>query len=365
MSVHRGFPAMNAITNESARTVQMSIKFRIIGWAALLLGLMPLASSCSQDTDQSAEGKSPLQLGACITRAEGDAVDTQTPITFFLTHRTTAERRLFTYDAERAQWSSNALVEYGVSYHLFGFTPSQSAVTVAIQPMNGDYAYGAELTFSGLPVMPTTDVCFVTAVRGGSDVTSAHDFTEWNYQYESQSEEEMQNVNLLFDHLYANLNLLFKTNSTNTAMRSIRLKKVVLATAETALVSATVLQPEGTPAIVDFQPMGTGSAECTLLDNPQGIPLNSVTPVALSTFIAPGTTGLTLTCTYDVFNEAGHIVRKDCTTQNALSEDRTSFEQGYRTDLALTVTPTYLYVLSDEDAPELELTIDEIGRAHV
>ena len=323
-----------------------------------MAGLVSL-SACRQDTDDvpSLPSKT-LQMGTCMTRAtDGIAMEDGTRLAFFLTEGTSAVQRFFTYNAETGLWNSNATVEDGTDYHLFGYLPAQSAASVSIAPLNGDYAYGAVLTLNGLPTMTTTDVCFVVAVKGGSDVRSESDFDEWNYLYTAQENDE-NSIHMLLDHLYANLNLLFKIHSPSNPMRSIKLKTVQLSTTYAAQVEARITQPEGTQPVTAFTPTEEGNTVCTLLDDPDGITLNTVTPVAASIFIAPGTTGLTLTCTYDVYNEAGHIIRRNCTTENALSEDKTSLEQGYKTDLSLTVNPTYFYVLSDEDAPELEVEVE-------
>mgnify|MGYP007101827434 CR=1 FL=1 len=315
--------------------------------------------ACRQDTDDVPSLPSrTLQMGACLTRAaDGSALEDGTRLTFFLTEVTTAEQRLFTYNVANLGWKSDATVEEGTTYHVFGYMPAQSVTSAAITPLNGNFAYGAVLTLNGLPTMTTTDVCFVVAVKSGSGVSLVSDFEEWSYLYTGQEDDE-NSINMMFDHLYANLNLLFKAHSQSNPMRSIKLKKVVLSTTYAGQLNASITQPEGTQPVTAFTPTEEGSTVCTLLDDSDGITLNTVTPVSASIFVAPGTTGLTLTCTYDVYNEAGHIIRRNCSTVNALSEEKTSLGQGYKTDLSLTVNPTYLYVLSDEDAPELELTIE-------
>ena len=324
----------------------------------LVAGLSSL-TACRQDTDDlSVAASRRLQMGACMTRTD-DTFANATQLTFFMANGSTAECQSFTYDAHEAVWNTGATVMENTSYKVFGYMPSQGAGTAAIQPLNGDYAYGAEMTVSGLPTMTATDVCFVIAVKGGNEVTAVGDFVEWSYGYAVAEEDgDKKYINFLLDHLYANLNLLFKVQEGYTQKRTIKLKKVELSALVSGQVDVSITQPEGTLPVVAFTPMGSGSVTYTLLDSPDGIELSTVTPMAANIFVAPGVSSLTLRCTYDIYNEAGHIIRRDCTTENVLTEERTSLEQGYRTDLSLTVNPTYFYVLSDEDAPELELSVD-------
>ena len=294
-----------------------------------------------------------------MTRTD-DSFANATQMTFFMASGTTAECQSFIYDAQAAVWNTGAMVGEDTSFKVFGYMPSQGAGTASIQPLNGDYAYGAEMTLSGLPTMTATDVCFVIAVKGGNGVTAVGDFVEWSYGYAVAEEDgDKKYINFLLDHLYANLNLLFKVQEVYSRKRTIKLKKVELSAQVSGQVDVSITQPEGALPVVAFTPMGSGSSTYTLLDSPDGIGLSAVTPVAANVFVAPGTSALTLICTYDIYNEAGHIIRKDCTTENVLPEQRTSLEQGYRTDLSLTVNPTYFYVLSDEDAPELELFVED------
>ncbi len=67
--------------------------------------------------------------------------------------------------------------------------------------------------------------------------------------------------------------------------------------------------------------------------------------------------GLSLICTYDVYaydainNKIGSRVREDCVAVNDLSvlAGLASLTRGKRTTINLTVEPTYLYRLSDDE----------------
>ena len=94
-------------------------------------------------------------------------------------------------------------------------------------------------------------------------------------------------------------------------------------------------------------------------DNPEGKEL-AVNGTVFPGFFAPGdgiATGLSLVCTYDVYaidiknNKIGSRVREDCVAVNDLSvlTGLASLTRGKRTTINLTVEPTYLYQLSDDE----------------
>ena len=74
-----------------------------------------------------------------------------------------------------------------------------------------------------------------------------------------------------------------------------------------------------------------------------------------------GVSKLILTSTYDVYDTNitpehpdGNLVRKDCSATNTLVlsdlfSEQTESKRGWRYKVDLTITPTYLYVMSDPD----------------
>jgi hypothetical protein len=78
----------------------------------------------------------------------------------------------------------------------------------------------------------------------------------------------------------------------------------------------------------EYTPLSLGSVNCP--------------PVVLD---AAGTY-MKITCTYDVYDKAGNKMR-ECTVENKLKA--TNVSHGMEYTLTLTVAPTYIYVLSDDD----------------
>lgn len=64
-----------------------------------------------------------------------------------------------------------------------------------------------------------------------------------------------------------------------------------------------------------------------------------------------------LRSTYDVYDKAGNKIRKDCTAENKLSLT-SDLSRGKMHTVNITVTPTYLYVLSDPDLDNPTVTIN-------
>ena len=59
---------------------------------------------------------------------------------------------------------------------------------------------------------------------------------------------------------------------------------------------------------------------------------------------------LRLVCTYDVYNKKGTRVRENCTAENSLAGiSEVTIGRGKKVIVNLTVEPTYLYQLSEDE----------------
>ena len=98
-----------------------------------------------------------------------------------------------------------------------------------------------------------------------------------------------------------------------------------------------------------------------LFESEEGKALSATTELELSGNIIPGCTDvLSLVTTYDVYDRKGHLVRKDCVATNKLPSSLvlSTLKAGERQPVALTVAPTYIYVLSDPDLDNPTLTFN-------
>ena len=305
-----------------------------------------VACSDDKETDAGEQGGHVLQMGSCLTRAAGASFVEDTQLTFFLTRGDNGRRFLFAYDAEADTWDTAAKTEEGQVYYLYGYMPTLAAPSSAIEPISGDYANGAVLTINGLEPIGQQDVCFVTGVKGGDDVTRESDINEWNYQYEGRKEDN--HVNFLLDHLYAAVNLNFTVSETYDRLRTIKLKEVRLQSPATTKTNAQITLAANTAPAIVYTTNATAATASPLMSSDSGEALTTATPVTVGCYVLPSLTGLTLACTYDVYDKSGNLLRQDCTAENNLF-NRVSMTSGTRTTLNLLVGPTYLYMLSDED----------------
>ena len=256
--------------------------------------------------------------------------------------------------------NTNISVKEHEQYYLYGFMPGSysSSISAASSDLNGDYSKGADLTITGLPMFPTEDLCVVVGVRKVSASTEYTEATEGNYSYLSGLNNENY-VNLLMDHLYSQLILQFNVDPDYHALRHIKLKTVRLTStygdkvdarvkfrAGNSLGANTVAYSKATNAAdnisKDVLTAGTQFITTTATEAKFG-PFNC----APCTFDADGN-NLSLTCTYDVYNTAEtKVLRANCTATNKLKV--TSMDHGVRKTIILTITPTYIYTLSDDD----------------
>jgi hypothetical protein len=142
-----------------------------------------------------------------------------------------------------------------------------------------------------------------------------------------------------------------KVDATYAELRTIKLKSMTLSTNQSSVDAAITLTHNTTGAmpITNVSYTSTGSdSEVVIFSDDDGLALSPVTPKVIDGCFAPTLYGnLTLTTSYDVYDRYGNLVRANCTATNKLPILEAT--RGQRLQLNLTVSPTYLYVLSDPD----------------
>jgi hypothetical protein len=142
-----------------------------------------------------------------------------------------------------------------------------------------------------------------------------------------------------------------KVDATYAELRTIKLKSMTLST-NISSVNATISLTHNTTGTspvsgVTYTTSGTSDA-AVLFDNDEGVALDKTTATVIDGCFTPTLSGnLTLTTSYDVYDRYGNLVRANCTATNKLPILEAT--RGQRLQLNLTVSPTYLYVLSDPD----------------
>ncbi|MBQ7426619.1 MAG: hypothetical protein IJV20_05140 [Prevotella sp.] len=331
-------------------------------WSCLITGCL-LLTDCAdrpeEDLSQPEYEGPPLQLGA-VTRTDGaTSYSGNQDIRIYLTN----EAGMVKEDGEfsASGWTSNLNVKEESQYYIYGFMPKTiTGATITYRPPTGEnYANGIDLSFTGLPAITTDDICVVVGVQRVASATSTANVTEGNYSYLSGINTQNY-VNLLMAHLYTGLEVKFKLDADYAKLRSIHLKECKLSYTY-GTVSATVNiragQGIGSP---DFTKTSGSETTFSLLEttDTEVVLDNTTTSTAVSlkqAYCAPclftDNTSITITSTYDVYDKK-NIKLGERTSVNKLNTAwpaSTTAAPGLKKTVTLTVKPTYLYILSDND----------------
>lgn len=289
-------------------------------------------------------------------------------------------------------WNSAIYVKNSKLYEMFGFIPADAAESSSIT--NTSYLE-ASLTLNNLKPLSDQPVCLITgAIIACNDSLSPTDFLERGsyyycpiYAQEKGGDNQRYGVRLLADHLYASVKFNIYIDSEYNARRTIKLTKMELTTETgkaTVNASITLDKRRGTttPFAFDATPTGTGTDLATVEvftdDDGQEIKTASVyndmsdEEKANYITINPGYFGtwlyddLYLVSTYDVYDKKGNLIREGCTAKNRLksklvhtvSDTEVPIKPGERVTINLTVNPTYLYVLSDPELDNPQVSIE-------
>ena len=178
--------------------------------------------------------------------------------------------------------------------------PKTNAMTPTISQSGDDVI----LTLGGIPAVIAEDVCFITGVKDTSG-----DLLQGKFNYTGQSTDN--DVRLLMDHLFAAVNLNFTVDDEYSALRKIKLKGMALTTTNTSVQAVITLRPnddeEDPVQSVEYTPTTAeeGTLTATFFENTAGIDIkdDAATIGDYFGYFAPGqSSGLTLVCTYDVYD---------------------------------------------------------------
>lgn len=271
------------------------------------------------------------------------------------------------------QWRSTVDLT-AATYYLYGYIPYQGGVTATIaEPVSGGYPGGAVLTLSGLPTVNPNDICVVVGAKNGISADDDDGLSRGQFEYVAAGGSGNY-IFLLFDHLYSALRINVKVDADYNALRTIKLKEMTLQgfnggsamkSTTTAVVTLTK-RTDGTSPItgVTFTPDETSDdVTTTLFSDAAGVALSTTPTDFRGCFMPQGVTRFTLVSRYDVYDKNGNLIRKDCTATNTLNvstlfNPSTALVRGRMFTINLTVSPTYLYVLSEPDLDNPTMTIE-------
>jgi hypothetical protein len=359
---------------------------------ALLFGSVAAGwMACSESDDQEAAKGSPLEL-VTYTSAydEGDwgtstrALTRGVDATLYTPDDDTGNYKIQLYmakegdtDASQAtageiaffngRWTSNAQVSGGTNYILFGFMPTSAADgshlgAAASTDDNTFYLNGGVLTLEGIEPVSTNDLCVLTGVQGNLSKTDAEaspqaapdDLLYGWLHYTGKASGN--NVRLLFDHIYAMLEFKMTISAKYADLRSIYLKEFKLVSTGGKMNASITLKHDGngrSPIMdISYTSPSSAASETTLYQAEEGelgLMLETTEKYVAAWFEPTLGNDLTIISKYDVYDRKGNLIREGCEATNHLKDVIPYMERGQKLPIKLTVSPTYLYVLSDPD----------------
>ncbi len=361
-------------------------------WSCLIAGSLLLLTSCT-DNFEEVQQPSPvpepqpeegdmLELRA-VTRTSGayqipTAENPATSVQLFLytlssTNEYTKTEGIFSYS--NSHWSLSSptaiTVKEETQYYMYGYMPSSISATKSAP--EGDYSKGIDLTLSNLPAITTDDICVLVGVqRVGSTSIEAPNVKEGQYGFRSGIKGE-NFLNLLMAHLYARVKLSFKIDPAYAELRSIHIKNVTLTSKYEDGASVKLNLRDGKGIGNPTFPAGseTQKHDVILFESSTTVPEkvldkslgNKAIALDIPAYCRPlkvednKTYNLTLTTNYDVKDTAGQNLGTR-TSVNKIKFNLAELSPGKEKVLVLTVKPTYLYILSDNDLDNPVITIN-------
>lgn len=277
------------------------------------------------------------------------------------THTTSSEGTATTH-----AWKSRLALKTPSSdpktYYLYGYMPREDVASATFSTLGSDktYADGAILTLKGLTTVTSGDVCIIVGVKGYD--ASIPDMSYRLRAFDYYPDTDGKNLFLLVDHIYAALQVRMRLDESYAQLRQIKLKSITLTPGEAipSTINATVTltkdaEPEvsfSTPEEVNAvpQPASLHGVSGTRLLSEWNIFQACLYPTTES---APT---YTMTTIYDVYDRKNNLIREDQTAQNTITLPN-ALGAGQRHTVNITVKPTYLYSLSDDDLDDPTFSI--------
>lgn len=326
-------------------------------WLLMLAALLMV--SCSDDQEQGTDVRQePLYLED-VTRAPSetiiDADEEHSPIHFFLMSGTAKTEGDFIYNSG---WTSTIGIKEPQNY-IYGFSPATAAAGKISTVSSGatDYSGGAVLTLTDFSAVSGDDICVLVGVKASDNSTAVTSpFGTFDCVTTTNN-----HVSLLLDHLFTAIDFRLKIGSKYNELRDIYLKKMELKSSLSVSkveVRLTANTNGDNPMTVSYTTDATTSQTNTIYD--YGTDATTTTGLKLLpegtsfvSYCAPLADiydKLTLVCTYDVYNKKGTRVRENCVAENSLSGmTGLTMERRKKNTVNLTVEPTYLYQLSEDE----------------
>jgi hypothetical protein len=318
-----------------------------------------LIAACSNDSD---EFKEPDNCLSMVSFTRGDepsnpftVTEDYSPVGVFLVEGDgTTQSGRFVFKANETIWKSSIEVTSNHDYAIYGYAPANvGTVTLSDETLDG-----ATMTFSNLPTVSSQDICFVVGVQQVNNINDTKNIPLGQFGFTGKSEKNF--VNLLMDHVYASICFKVEIDPEYAALRDIKLRGMTLqSTKATAKATVTLAaNTENTSPVVSatYSDLAGTGREAQFFDSDTGVDLTADAAIqATCCFVPTLANDLSLITTYDVYDRKTKKI-SERTATNKLPN--ITIARGKRMTMTLTVQPTYLYVLSDNDLDNPTITIN-------
>lgn len=307
-----------------------------------------------------------------------------------------------TYDSESdpAKWRSNIRVkkyyedEKPTVYHKVFAILTGREVYNSISTSLSDVE-NPVLTISNVPAICASNIL----VSSGASLQADGSNTLTKGQYSAHLVKDTgvsknHQMNFMMDNIMCGLNVKFKISSPYSNLRDIILKSVSISSSDetTDNYSVAITFTSTGAQVTGMTARGSRNVEYKVLKNTdddiiidsdhpvlggkgyKGMVLNSDAQSFMSCYMVPGLANdaaklqnLSMTVTYDVFDKKGNLIRPDQTATNKLTgalsdkSNNSLIKANNMINLLVTVAPTYLYNLSDDDLDNPGITITNIN----
>ena len=252
------------------------------------------------------------------------------------------------------KWHAYFEVTSDKTYTVYGYMPKTGDMSSSLTKTTAE---AATLTISNIKPITTDDICIITGVKAADEGLKEGQFS-WYWPIG----DDNYKIYILMDHLYAAAQFRLKIDADYASLRTIKLKTMTLSTNKGS-VDATVMlthNDTGASPISSVTYDASGSSDSIVIfNNDEGtaLPTTTAIPLSVNAYFAPElSSNLTLVSTYDVYDSKGNLIRQNCTAKNQLPD--LGAVRGQRVQVNMTVSPTYLYVLSDPDLDNPTIKIE-------
>lgn len=293
-------------------------------------------------------------------------------IQLFLISGTETLKGQAVYRGEGLPWLTSIGVKSTAEYKVFGFMPAGISVDDEYNvTISGNVA---TLKIPKMLTVSNKDVCVITGVTG-HPLDTSKDETVQSGVFDYKPTEGLEyGVSLLAEHIYSAVEIWFKmkANVAYNDLRTIKLKQVLLKNAQMAVVNATIRLTMGTSETYVPEPVreitmtkvaSNVVAETTLFSSDAGKELTDGSEIKVPGYFTLGnndTSELVIESVYDVYDK-DVLVRENCHAVNKINGLVSSLKRGEKKIIKITVNPTYLYVLTDDDSGNIGVTTTITG----